>query len=177
MNQKFRTSMLLASAALLLLGLVLIIWPTTSQRILCGTLGLICIAVGVIRLIGQWRLSHSYSFHPAYLAGLLLVLLGALLLLNSDAVIAVFGALMGVVLTAASAVNLQSSFRMKHLFLPQWKAHAIVSAVLLAFGLVLLFDPFKGLSTMTVITGIVLVLSAAINIWSVIALRKDLIEA
>lgn len=176
MSKPFRTSMILASILLLLLGLVLIIWPTTSQRIICYVVGVAGLVLGVGRIVSQWKLSRDLGFQLSYLFGILIALLGLLLIIRADAMIAIFGALVGLILTADSIVKLQMSMRMHKLGLPRWKAHAISAAVLLVFGIVMLFDPFAGAATMAICAGIVLIIDAIANIWTVVELRKDITE-
>ena len=55
--------------------------------------------------------------------------------------------------------------------LPRWKALAIGAAALFVLGVVLLFDPFAGATAMTVVMGVMLVLDAAADIWTVVELR------
>ena len=95
MSKSFRTSLIFISVALLLLGLALIIWPTASQRIICYVAGALCAIAGVSRVIAQWKLSRDLGFQLSYLMGVLLALLGLLLVLKADAMIAIFGALVG----------------------------------------------------------------------------------
>lgn len=83
---------------------------------------------------------------------------------------------MGLALTADSIVKLQMSFRMRTYALPHWKAHAISAGVLLVFGIVLLFDPFAGTTAMAVIMGVLLVLDAIANIWTVVELRDRIVD-
>lgn len=176
MSKSFRTSLIFISVALLLLGLALIIWPTASQRIICYVAGALCAVAGVSRVIAQWKLSRDLGFQLSYLMGVLLALLGLLLVLKADAMIAIFGALVGLALTADSIVKLQMSFRMRTYALPHWKAHAISAGVLLVFGIVLLFDPFAGTTAMAVIMGVLLVLDAIANIWTVVELRDRIVD-
>lgn len=177
MSKTFRTSMILLSILLLLLGLVLILWPTTSQRVICYALGVVCLIAGISRVATQWKLSRDLGFQFSYLLGVLLALLGVLLLLKADVMIAIFGALVGLVLTADSIVKLQMSFQMRKLALPHWKAHAIAAAVLLVFGIVMLFDPFAGAKAMSIVMGAVLIVDAIANLWTVIELRGNVTDA
>ena len=177
MSKTFRTSMILLSILLLLLGLVLILWPTTSQRVICYALGVVCLIAGISRVVTQWKLRRDLGFQFSYLLGVLLALLGVLLLLKADVMIAIFGALVGLVLTADSIVKLQMSFQMRKLALPHWKAHAIAAAVLLVFGIVMLFDPFAGAKAMSIVMGAVLIVDAIANLWTVIELRGNVTDA
>ena len=69
MSKTFRTSMILLSILLLLLGLVLILWPTTSQRVICYALGVVCLIAGISRVVTQWKqlweLKSSCSSPPS----------------------------------------------------------------------------------------------------------------
>lgn len=164
MSKSFRTSLILVSLVLLLLGLALIIWPAAAQRVVCYVAGALCAALGVGRIAAQWRLSRDWGFQLSYL-------LGVLLIVRADAMIAIFGALVGLALAADSVVKLQMSLRMRAFGLPRWKALAIGAAALFVLGVVLLFDPFAGATAMTVVMGVMLVLDAAADIWTVVELR------
>ena len=150
MSKSFRNSMILSSVVLLLLGLTLVIWPTTPQRIICFVAGALCLVIGISRIIAQWKLSRDFGFQISYLFGILVLLVGLLLIIKADAMIALFGTLIGLVLTADSIVKLQISFQMRALSLPRGSAHAISAAVLLVIGIVMLFDPFSGAKAMAI---------------------------
>lgn len=171
MSKSFRTSLILVSLVLLLLGLALIIWPAAAQRVVCYVAGALCAALGMGRIAAQWRLSRDWGFQLSYLLGVLITLLGVLLIVRADAMIAIFGALVGLALAADSVVKLQMSLRMRAFGLPRWKALAIGAAALFVLGVVLLFDPFAGATAMTVVMGVMLVLDAAADIWTVVELR------
>ena len=167
MSKSFRTSLILVSLVLLLLGLALIIWPAAAQRVVCYVAGALCAALGVGRIAAQWRLSRDWGFQLSYLLGVLIMLL----IVRADAMIAIFGALVGLALAADSVVKLQMSLRMRAFGLPRWKALAIGAAALFVLGVVLLFDPFAGATAMTVVMGVMLVLDAAADIWTIVELR------
>ena len=80
MSKSFRTSLILVSIVLLLLGLALIIWPAAAQRVVCYVAGALCAALGVGRIAAQWRLSRDWGFQLSYLLGVLITLLGVLLI-------------------------------------------------------------------------------------------------
>lgn len=177
MSKSFRNSMILSSVVLLLLGLTLIIWPTASQRIICFVAGALCVVIGLSRIIAQWKLSRDFGFQISYLFGILVLLVGLLLIIKADAMIALFGTLVGLVLTVDSIVKLQMSFQMRALSLPRWSAHAISAAVLLVIGIVLLFDPFSGAKAMATCMGVALLIDAIANLWTVIDMRKNIVES
>ena len=86
------------------------------------------------RIAAQWRLSRDWGFQLSYLLGVLITLLGVLLIVRADAMIAIFGALVGLALAADSVVKLQMSLRMRAFGLPRWKALAIGAAALFVLG-------------------------------------------
>jgi len=175
MSKIFRNSMILTAVLLLLLGLTLIIWPLASQRLICYLVGAVCLIYGISRIVKTWRASRDLGFESSYLSGILVCLIGLLFLIKADALIAIFGTLIGIALTADSLVKLQVALQMKKFSNPRWHIHTICAAVLLVLGLVLLFDPFAGTSAIAIVSGIALVIDAAMNIWSVIEMRKNIV--
>ena len=171
MKKTSRTTMLLTALALLLLGLVLIIWPEASVLYLCYATGIAGILYGLIRLIVEWCKTKNIGMRHTYVFSVLSLLLGILFVVKAKQIVALICTLTGILITFDAFFKLEASFRMKNFAVPGWKAYLIVSLSLIALGLVMIFDPFNGARFIVILSGAVLTGEALCWLWAVVALK------
>lgn len=171
MKPSSRTTMLITALVLLLLGLVLVIWPEQSVLWLCYAAGTAGILYGLIRLTVEWCSTKNIGMRSAYVTSVLALLIGILFVVKAKQIVALICTLAGIIITFDAFLKLEAAFRMKSFSVPGWRAYLIVALSLIALGLVLIFDPFKGAKFIVIVSGALLVAEALCWLWAVIALR------
>lgn len=172
MKKSSCATMLVTAFALLILGLILILYPETSLLYLCYITGAIGILFGLIRLIVEWTNTRNIGIRTAYIVSVLALLFGILFIVKAEMIINLACTLMGIVITFDALFKLEAAFRMKSFGVAGWKAYLIVSVVLIAIGLAMIFDPFSGAKFIVIVSGALLMAEALCWFWAVIALRK-----
>lgn len=170
MHKEFKTAFLATTLLYLLVGLAMVLWPTASQRVIFYLAGALLTLYGLFRLIHS--LSSKSVLQPERLPGVLALPLGLLLLIRNDLMLGLLGILAGSVLIADALVKFQFAALLKRAGAAAWKACGIAALVLLAGGILLLFDPFLTIQALTFCTGVFLVLNAAADLYALYHVSK-----
>ncbi len=175
MNKSLRNTFFGGSAIYLIIGLAMILWPDASKQVICYALGGLLLLFGVIRVISYFSVNQrSEALRFDFVLGMALLILGLLFVLRPNMLLNIFGVVVGIAVTLDSIVKLQFALELRRLGSSAWVRALVLALVMLALGLVLLFNPFAASSALTIFTGICLVLDAIANIWFVTDIAKHL---
>ncbi len=169
--KEFRRSYIFVSALYVVLGVVLLIWPTTSVRMICYGLGLAMVVLGFTYGIIYFTKENLNSFLQMDLViGIICLAFGVFILLNPTFLASVLPFAMGIILLLGAVVKLQSAFNMKRLNFRRWYIVLIFALVIVALGIVLLCNPFAQEHYMILYIGICLILDGMTNLGSLISI-------
>lgn len=169
--KEFRRSYIFVSALYVVLGVVLLIWPTTSVRMICYGLGLAMVVLGLTYGIIYFTKENLNSFLQMDLViGIICLAFGVFILLNPTFLASVLPFAMGIILLLGAVVKLQSAFNMKRLNFRRWYIVLIFALVIVALGIVLLCNPFAQEHYMILYIGICLILDGMTNLGSLISI-------
>ncbi len=172
MQKNFKTTMIILAILYVILGAVLIIWPETARNAICYTLGALLVLFGVYRIMAYFIVELPLQMQFGVAVGIACILAGLLLLFKADAVVAVFGVVIGVTLIVDSILRMQTALDIRRIGGGHWAPVLICAATMLALGILLLFNPFKAVITATIIGGVALVVEGCLTIWSIIEVSK-----
>ena len=174
MTKSFSRTFMISALLYFLLGLAMVIWPDASRLAICYTIGIGLALYGVIRILMQWSALGFLSLGNGFLAGLVCLLVGLLIIIQAQAVLAIFGTLLGLLLLADSIIKLQISYQLSGQNKSSARRNAICDLITLVLGVILLFNPFTGLRAMTIYIGISLMLDAIIDFVIALDVRRHL---
>lgn len=174
MTKSFSTTFMITALVYLILGLAMVIWPGTSRLVICYAVGILLVLYGLGRVLAQWNSLGFLSLGNGYLMGLVCLLLGLLLIIRADAVLAIFGTLLGLVVVADSLIKLQISYQLRGKHTGSFRRNALCALTTLVLGVLMLFNPFQAANAMTVFIGISLLLDGIINFIIALDVRRYL---
>lgn len=170
--KEFRTSYVLVSALYVVLGVALLLWPTTSVKMICYGLGIAMVVLGITYGIIYFTKENLNGFLQMDLViGIICLAFGLFILLNPTFLSTALPFAMGLILLLGAVVKLQSAFNMKRLDFRRWYVVLIFALVLVALGLVLLWNPFEQESHMILYIGMCLILDGMTNLISMICIQ------
>lgn len=172
MQKNFKTTMIILAILYIVIGAVLIIWPERARNVICYALGALLVLFGVYRIIAYFIVDLPLQMQFGVAIGLASILAGLLLLFKADAVVAVFGVVVGVTLIVDSVLRMQTALDIRRIGGGHWAPVFICAITMLALGVLLLFNPFKAVITATIIGGVALVIEGALTIWSILEVSK-----
>lgn len=136
-----------------LVGLVLVIWPDISGKILCYVLGAALIVMGVIQLVifvrGE-RVGIVNKFSMGM--GMVLVILGILVCVNPQTVLSIIPIIIGIIVFLHGLMDMIYTIEIKNTGAAKWWIALIASLLTLLFGIFLVLNPYFAYEiTMTII--------------------------
>lgn len=172
--KKFFRSSIVTSTILIVLGLLLIFQSEVTIMTISYIIGGILIALGVLAVIkfiqgtnkeGKSELDIVY--------GIVTTILGILIIMNPQAIASVIPFILGIAIIISSATKLQYAFELKANNNRLWKVTMLISILSTLFGVILLFNPFKGAVMFTKIVGIFILGYAILDIISTITIKRN----
>lgn len=164
-TQSVKAAFAVLSAALILGGLCLLIWPGASVSVLCAALGVLSVLYGAVRLAGYFSNDlYRLAFQFDLAVGILSILIGLLLILRTDRVLANLALVVGVFLLVDSVLRLQTALDARHFGMRRWWLVLLASVCGAALSLLLLLRPLDSALALTRLTGAALLLDGAENL-------------
>ena len=145
---------LIVAFSAILLGLLFILTPQTSANVICYVAGILLLASGiaaVISYLASGRLFGSY----ALVSGIVLLVCGVFCLLRPEIIQGLLTVLFGVFLVIDGMMTLQDGVDCARARLAGWWVPALLGAVTIALGCVVLFGKFDSIMLLAGISLIV----------------------
>ncbi len=147
------------------MGVLLVVWPGLSARVLCRAAGILLLICGAIKLVGYFsRDLYRLAFQFDLAFGLLSAVMGFLLLLDAEGVIRTLHVIIGVIALADGLFKLQTALDARRFGLTRWWMIAVTALVSALFGLLLVADPFAGAAALMTMMGLTFFAEGMLNL-------------
>ena len=148
--------------ALMLLGLILIVFPGITVKLVIGGVGGVGIVMGAIHLIKYSRLDSHASIASNELAvGLLWLVGGVLVIALHKFLLSIVPVFFGVVMLIGGIAKIQSTLQFKRMGAKRWYFELVCAGLSVGFGAIILLNPFSTALLLMRIIGIALLIEGA----------------
>ena len=172
--KKFFRSSLLTSLFLIALGVLLIFQSDAVIYSISYIIGGILIALGVLAIIKFIQNTNNEQKSELDIVyGIVCVILGILVIKNPEAIASVIPIILGISIIISSATKLQYAFELKSNGNNLWKTTMVISIISTLCGIVLLFNPFKALTSFTQVVGIFIIIYAVLDMISTFTIKRN----
>lgn len=172
--KKFFRSSLCTSLFLIALGLLLIFQSDAVIYSISYIIGGIIIAIGVLAIIKFIQSTNNEQKAELDIVyGIVCVILGIIVIKNPEAIASIIPAILGISIIISSATKLQYAFELKASGNNLWKTTMIISIISTLCGIILLFNPFKALTSFTKIVGFFIVIYALLDMISTFTIKRN----
>ena len=154
---------IIVSIALFVLGLLLVIFPTASQEIICKGIGVALCVWGVLRLINYFRIAGSEILGSYGLA------FGMFFVIKPGFIAVFLGTALAIIIIVDGILKLQYAVDFYHLESDKWWIELIGAVVMVVIGIIALLNPFSTSSALIVFIGIALMIE---GLWDFISLMR-----
>ena len=165
MLKKLKIQASAAAVALIIIGLMFIIFRDTSLNVICYVAGALIMVWGILCLFAFFITGLARGKAGDLALGLTLVLVALILLIKPWVITGILTVIFGIALIVDGAVKLQQFVAMnKAKIKSRWAvlAFAVVSLVL---GILIVFDPFG--STIMIFAGIALIVAGVMDLCAI----------
>jgi uncharacterized membrane protein HdeD (DUF308 family) len=173
--KKFKNTFMTFSILYITLGIVLIIWPEISARIICNIFGILTLGFGAVKMIRYFNgNTYDTAFRFDLAQGILYIILGIFILAAPKVVISILPFILGLAIVIDSIIRIQLAMDLKRGQYTKWSTSLVFAIITAILGTILLFNPFKGGIALTIYMGISLVVDGIVNLWGLIHATKIL---
>ncbi len=149
-----------------LLGLVLLIWPGTTMRIVCTLLGGMLLIYGLVQmilyLINKERTMLSQGM---MVFGIVLAVIGIWILTSPEMIIMAVPVIVGVLIAIHGVHNVVQAIALKKDGYDRWWLAFLFGALTGVLGGILVYNPFEVAETVVRFIGIFLIYDGVSDIW------------
>lgn len=172
--KKFFRSSLITSLFLIALGLLLIFQSDAVIYSISYVIGGILIALGVVAIIKFIQgTNNEQKAELDIVYGIVSVILGIVVIKNPEAIASIIPAILGISIVISSATKLQYAFELRANGNNLWKTTMVISIISTLCGIVLLFNPFKALTSFTQVVGIFILVYAVLDMISTFTIKRN----
>lgn len=159
--------------ALLVLGIMMIIFPAQSGNIICMGIGIFLSVWGLVRLITYFASGSTDSFGSfALVQGAALLGFGVLFILNPDILKSFLTSVLAIVLIISGVMKLQYAVDFLRLKAKLWYISLLGAIISVTLGAIVFFNPFTASNWLMLYIGISLTVNALWDLVTVAILSK-----
>ena len=173
-RKKFIKSSIIISVLLIVLGFLLVFQSEATIITISYVIGAILVALGVLAIIKYFKNTNNILKSELDIVyGIMTSILGIIIICNPKAIASIIPIIIGIGIIISSSNKLQYSLELKANGSTKWKTPMVLSIISTIFGVILLFNPFKGAVILMQIIGGIIIAYGAIDIVSSISLKND----
>lgn len=168
--KNIKWSLILASLLYLFLGLALLIWPHTSNLILCY------IVAGVLTAYGLFNIIAYFGRERGSVIGLVIGIIcagfGVYALVQPTRVSDIIFIILGVAILVNGATSLRRDLELRAVGFDRWWVPFALDVLILILGCIVVFNPSLFAEMLIQIIGIILIYESVSDLWSIHRLAK-----
>lgn len=164
MLKKTGWNSLLSSIVIAILGLILILHPEGTIKVVSCILGIIFILIGIYKTLSYFAGKGKYdlfNYNIAY--GIIAIILGIVTIVYSSTIGSIFRILIGIWIMYSAILRMSLSFRLKSIEYKAWIYSLVISIAMAVCGLYIIFTS----------NAIIITIGAIILVYSIL----DIIES
>ena len=161
--KKLKISTTVAAIALIVIGLMFIIFPDSSATVICYVAGALLLLWGILNLVSFFVTGMRRTGSGELVLGITLVSVALLLFIKPWVVAEFLTVIFGIALIADGALKLQQFTVMCRLNIKSRWAVLVIALISLALGVLLAFDPFGSKNVLMMYAGVSLITAGVLN--------------
>lgn len=164
--KKIKANVLISALLCIALGIVLVVWPGMSVKIVCRAIGVVLVINGLIRLLNfVFRKDGSLFSQMNLILGVVIALIGIWIFSRPDTIIALVPILVGVIIVIHGINNLEQAVSLFQSKYDKWWVALVLGLITVGFGVLLIFRPFEAVDTLIMFIGLFLIYDGVSDIW------------
>ena len=157
------------SSLICVLGAALVAVPDFSVRLLCWLGGILVIAFGCIRIVGYFSKDlYRLAFQYDLAFGILMIVIGLILILRTDAMIHILCVLLGLATLSDALLKVQIAIDSRSFGISKWWLIMTAAVFTGIVGALLLFRPNEGAEVIMTLLGLSFLGEGILNLVTVL---------
>ena len=159
-------SSLLTSIIFAILGIVLIVNPVGTVKIVSYILGIMFALVGIYKIVNYLKNKEKYNLYNYDLAyGIIAIILGIITIVYSSQIGKLFGILIGIWIVYSAIIRMNLALKLKVIDSSIWIYSLIIAIIMLLCGIYIIFDS----------SAIIITIGTVILIYSILDIIESII--
>ena len=170
--KRAKTGGIILSVLIILLGLLLVVFPTGSIEFVSMIIGIGMLVWGIGKLIGFFAGRDIIAVRFDLAGGLMLTLLGTVILFNPAGMAGFVLSITGIAILVDSIFKIQSALAAKREGMPRWQVVLIPAIIACVGGVLIVFNPFGAARLLVRVIGVSVIVSGITNLISAICITE-----
>lgn len=157
----------------ILLGIILLFNPAATTRTICYIIGMIIMAVGVVKLMSYFLMNFEKNWQRnGFVTGIILIIIGIFFMINVKIIMSIIPFIMGIFVILSGLRKLQTVFELRRIKSDKWLGMLIIAVINTALGILLLSNLIHAAKLMIRIVGACMIYSGVTDLVNVIYMSK-----
>lgn len=165
--RELRLSFSLASIAFLLLGIMLLVAPNTSRRLMCMLIGVGVLVYGAFNILSYFLDKGSSAYTFELLVGICAAAFGLFALLNPDFLVRFLFTMLGLIVMVGSVSSFKRALRLRAFDFPYWWAALGSAIATFAVALSVVIAPTLYGNMVLMVIGIIFIVESVSDLLSI----------
>lgn len=176
--KRIKANVMVSAFICMALGIILVVWPGLSVRMVCMAIGVVLVINGISRLMNFIFGRDGSIFSQMNLVmGIIITVIGGWILFQPNTIIAMIPILVGIIIVIHGINNLQQTVSLCQSRYDKWWVALLLALITVGFGVLLIFNPFVAVDTLIRFIGLFLIYDGASDIWIMSRVSKNVREA
>jgi len=166
-------SFVFLSILYLLLGIVLLVWPTLVMDIISYAFGAILLLYGLFAIIGFYRSEdrRGGAFLGLFL-GIVAAAVGAIMVLYPPLIQSIIPVILGLYIAIDGLLSVKRTLELHRMDYARWNVNLILSLVSAGLGIFVVFHPLLTQASLFRVIGVVLIYAGGSDLWTLFQLSR-----
>ena len=163
-------SLILASLLFLFLGIALLIWPHTSNLILCYIVAAVLTAYGLFNIVAYFGKERGSLI--GLIVGVICAAFGVYALVQPTRISDIISIILGVAVLVDGTMSLRRDFELRERGFVRWWLPFGLDVLILILGAIVIFNPGLFAELLLQIVGVILIYESVSDLWTIHRLAK-----
>lgn len=166
-------SFVFLSILYLLLGIVLLVWPTLVMDIISYAFGAILLLYGLFAIVGFYRSEdrRGGAFLGLFL-GIVAAAVGAIMVLYPPLIQSIIPVILGLYIAIDGLLSVKRTLELHRMDYARWNVNLILSLVSAGLGIFIVFHPLLTQASLFRVIGVVLIYAGGSDLWTLFQLSR-----
>jgi len=171
--EKLKSTVCISAVITLVLGIVFLFRPIGALSTIARIVGTIVIISGLLDVIHSLTEKQNRELNiGTVVVGVVKCVFGVFIIMDAAQILSLFSTIFSILIIIFGVNGITHALQLKYGNIPGWQGNLVVFAIVLAAGIVLLFDPFGTISITARVMGVVLIVNAVNELVTLYRLRK-----
>lgn len=171
--KKIKSMVCISAVITLVLGIVFLFRPIGALSTIARIVGTIVIISGLLDVIHSLTEKQNRELNiGTVVVGVVKCVFGVFIIMDAAQILSLFSTIFSILIIIFGVNGITHALQLKYGNISGWQGNLIVFAIVLAAGILLLFDPFGTISITARVMGVVLIVNAVNELITLYRLRK-----